>query len=49
MNAAHLTDVPPYEQRRVKSLKRLEALRDLGAITDEEHEAEKTHVIENGA
>ena len=35
-------------QRRVESLERLAALRDRGAITDDEYQAEKTHVMTNG-
>ena len=35
-------------QRRVESLERLAALRDRGAITDDEYQAEKTLVITNG-
>jgi hypothetical protein len=33
---------------RVATLERLAALRDRGAITDDEYQAEKTHVINNG-
>lgn len=33
---------------RVESLERLAALRDRGAITDEEYQAEKTHVMNGG-
>ena len=33
---------------RVESLERLAALRDRGAITDDEYQAEKTHVMTNG-
>ncbi len=35
-------------QGRVDSLERLAALRDRGAITDDEYQAEKTHVMTNG-
>ena len=34
---------------RVESLERLAALRERGAITDDEYQAEKAHVITNGA
>ena len=33
---------------RVETLERLAALRDSGAITDDEYQAEKTHVMSNG-
>ena len=33
---------------RVETLERLAALRDRGAITNDEYQAEKTHVMNNG-
>jgi hypothetical protein len=36
-------------RERVDSLERLVALRDSGAISDDEYQAEKTHVMSNGA
>jgi hypothetical protein len=34
---------------RVESLERLATLRERGAITDDEYQTEKAHVIHNGA
>jgi hypothetical protein len=34
---------------RVETLERLATLRDRGAITNDEYEAEETHVMNNGA
>jgi Short C-terminal domain len=38
---------PAPNSARVDSLERLAALRDRGAITNEEYQAEKTHVMNN--
>ena len=41
-------DAPAGSVGRVQALERLAALRDRGAITDNEYQAEKTHVMNNG-
>ena len=40
---------PLSSSGRVETIERLAGLRDRGAITDDEYEAEKTHVLHNGA
>ena len=43
------TAAPVASMGRVETLERLAALRDSGAITNDEYQAEKAHVMSNGA
>jgi Short C-terminal domain len=46
--AASTESSPAADAGRIETLERLAALRDSGAITNDEYQAEKTHVMSNG-
>ena len=48
MNLGGPNPRPPPARGACETLERLAALRDRGAITNDEYQAEKTHVMNNG-